>query len=559
MNGAILGLALAVASAGVAYAQQGDEWTVRVRSLLPFARPSLQLPDQICTAIPGDAGSEAPVRLDAAAEQDPPTWVVTLLEQRHRQAVDAGRLSLATTHATSKPTGDDQNRTGGSVILRGRASDVARVRTGSELAGCCARPADRSHGVAAAAAGRSAAGHVLGPATLQQELQRTPPLWTARARTRSGGAVRLADERGIGILRDLDSEVAEQAKLLDPKIDVAFAGVRATFVVDALPPEELVLRGSWLLSEPVALHEQEVCDRSLTVDLPEHKTAWISFAGRVASGGALVVAGRGGGVGPDGFLLVLGARYLAPSAPDPAPDLLVRPVGALLAAAAPVQMPRSWPRPGEEIPHFVRVDRDGGLANDDLVPLLNVRPPADVLLEGTTLVVHGDALACRQCDALLQQLAGELRAATLQTRALANDAAGLELVQPVFADRAAGAFVGRERAVVKDQEVEIAAKMQAPNPVIGVAYSGLWLGATAARSGDGWHMAGVWSLGAHDEPRERRHVDRVPMVVQLVDYRLTTLPWDAAMAPNVEHALGGGPAWTKDGPATRVSVKLVVP
>ena len=559
MNGAILGLALAVASAGVAYAQQGDEWTVRVRSLLPFARPSLQLPDQICTAIPGDAGSEAPVRLDAAAEQDPPTWVVTLLEQRHRQAVDAGRLSLATTHATSKPTGDDQNRTGGSVILRGRASDVAACeRDLSSLAAALGRPIEVTAWRLPLPDGPLPATS-WDPATLQQELQRTPPLWTARARTRSGGAVRLADERGIGILRDLDSEVAEQAKLLDPKIDVAFAGVRATFVVDALPPEELVLRGSWLLSEPVALHEQEVCDRSLTVDLPEHKTAWISFAGRVASGGALVVAGRGGGVGPDGFLLVLGARYLAPSAPDPAPDLLVRPVGALLAAAAPVQMPRSWPRPGEETPHFVRVDRDGGLANDDLVPLLNVRPPAEVLLEGTTLVVHGDALACRQCDALLQQLAGELRAATLQTRALANDAAGLELVQPVFADRAAGAFVGRERAVVKDQEVEIAAKMQAPNPVIGVAYSGLWLGATAARSGEGWHMTGVWSLGAHDEPRERRHVDRVPMVVQLVDYRLTTLPWDAAMAPNVEHALGGGPAWTKDGPATRVSVKLVVP
>ena len=49
------------------------------------------------------------------------------------------------------------------------------------------------------------------------------------------------------------------------------------------------------------------------------------------------------------------------------------------------------------------------------------------------------------------------------------------------------------------------------------------------------------------------------MVMQLVDYRLTTLPWDAAMAVNVEHALGDGPAWTKGGAATRVTVKLAVP
>jgi hypothetical protein len=222
-------------------------------------------------------------------------------------------------------------------------------------------------------------------------------------------------------------------------------------------------------------------------------------------------------------------------------------------------MPRSWLRPGEDTPFFVRVDRDGGLANNDLMPLLNVQPPAEALLEDKTLVVYGDPGACRQCDALLQQLAGELRGATLHTRAIADGAAPLELVQPVFADRAAGAFVGRERAVVKDHEVEIAAKAQASNPVIGVAFSGLWLGATAARSGDGWHMSGVWSLAAHGEPRERQHADRAPMVMQLVDYRLTTLPWDAAMPPNVEHALGDGPAWTKDGPATRVAVKLVVP
>ena len=556
MNGAILGLALAVATAGGAYAQQGDEWTVRVRSLLPFARPSLQLADQICTAIPGEAVSDAPVRLDAAVEQKPPIWVVTLLEHRHRTAVDAGRLSLVLTHAT-KP-GDDENRDGASVVLRGRASDVAACeRDLSSVAAALGRPIEVTAWRLPLPDGPLPATS-WDPAALQQALQRTPPLWTARGRTRSGGALRLADERGIGILRDLDTEIAEQAKLHDPKIDVVFAGVRATLVVDALPPEELVLRGSWLLSEPVAMHEQEVCERTLTVDLPEHKTAWISFAGRVASGGALVVAGRGGGVGPDGFVLVLGARYLAPAAPEPAPDLLVRPVGALLGAATPVQVPRSWPRPGEEATYFLRVDRDGGLATDDLLPLLNVQPPAEAWLEDKTLVVHGDPGACRQCEALLQQLAGGLRAATLHTRAVTNTEA-LELVQPVLADRAAGAFVGRERAVVKDQEVEIAAKAQASNPVVGVAYSGLWLGATAARSGDGWHVNGVWSLAAHQEPRERQHADRVPMVLQLVDYRLTTLPWDAAMAANVEHALGDGPAWAKGGAATRVTVKLVVP
>jgi hypothetical protein len=558
MTPSILGAALALASAATAYAQQGDEWTVRVRSLLPFAVPSLQLPDAIWTALPGEAVSDAPARLDAAADQPAPSWVAELLERRHRTAVEAGRLTL-TTLSDGGSDEERPRRTGASLVLRGRATDVgACERDLDAIAGALGRPIEVTAWRLPLPDGPLPPA-VWDAAAVQQAVQRTPPAWTARGRTRSGGALRLAAERGIGILRDLDVEVAERAKLYDPKVDLALAGVRATATVDALPGEELVLRGSWFLSEQIALHEQDVGERSATVDCPEHRTAWVSFGGRITSGGALCVAGRGAGVGPEGFVLVLGARYLAPAAPEPAMDLLVRPVGALLAAPHVPQLTRAWPRPGEDMPSFGFPGRDAGLSADSLVAVLGVQSPGEASMEGNILIVGGDPAACRQCDALLRQLAGELRQAALLTRGVADGGAPLELMQPVLADQAAGAFVGRERSVVRDQEVEIASTAQAANPVIGVANSGLWLHAVAARNGANWHVAGTWSLAAHDEPRVREHDDRVRMVMQLVDYRTTTLPWDAAMAPNVEHALGDGPAWTKDGPATRVTVKLIVP
>ncbi len=547
MNRTILGLALAVASAGGAYAQQGDEWTVRVRSLAALTPPSLQLPHAVHSAIPGESSPETPAALDARGEARASTWVVGWLSQRHRTAIDAGRLHVDTVHD------------GAGVLLRGRATDVAASEADLDaLAAVVGRPIEVTAWRLPLDDGPLPPAS-LAPAELQQVLQRSPPLWPARGRTRPGGALRLANERGIGYLRDLDTEVAEAAKVFDPKVDVALAGVRATVVVDALSGDELALRGSWLLSEPQAMPEHDVGGRALSVDQPDHRTAWVTFAGRIGSGGALVVAGRGGPVGPAGFALVLAARYLAPVAGDPAPDLLVRSIGALLPATVAELPRRGWRVPGDDSPQFVRTQRDGALTGAELMAAIATPETNELGVEGTTLIVQGSPASCRQSEMLLQQLVAQLRPAALHTRAAADGEVALELVQPVFADRAAGAFVGRERAVVRDFEVEIASRANAPNPVVGVAASGLWLGATAARNGSGWHVTGTWSLAAHDEPRVRTHADREHMVMQLVDYRTTTLPWDAAMTPNQDHALGDGPAWTKAGPATRVTVRLIAP
>ena len=546
----LLGVVVAFVGGATGVAQQG-EMTVRLRSLAPFVTPWLQVPGETYTAMPGDAAIDMPQGLDTMSEPNAPDWLVELLRQRHHEAIDAGRLAILNTNAAG-----DEGVAICELVLRGRAADVeACDRELDAIAAAMGRPIEIT-------AFRLPLGEGVLPATtwdaatVQKALKDRPPLWTAHGRTRSGGALRLAQERGIGILRDLDTEVAGGTHISDPKVDTAFAGLRATLVVDAMPGDELVLRGSWLLSEPIALHEQSAGDCGL-IDLPDHRNAWVTFAGRVPSGGALVVAGRGGPVGPEGFLLVLGARFLAPPPTDVAPDLLVRPIGALLAGRA--VWPRlGYPVPGDDSPSFGIAPCNGGLSANGLIDVLAM-PPGAVELAGSVLVLHGDAEASARADALLRALFANLTPATLRSRITAEGGSPLELVQPLLAGRSAAAFVGRERSVIRDQEVEISGSISGSNPVVGIVRSGLWLGAIASRGGAGWHMTGSWSIAAYDEPRVREHSEKPRMILHLVDYRTTTLPWDAPMPLHHEHQLGDGPAWRAGGVATRVSVQLAAP
>lgn len=534
-----------VAAVAATSAQQGEQATVRLRSLAPFAVPSQQRAVPLLSAMPGSDGDNSQ-RLDAAGEPSSTAWVVQLLNERCRAALETGRFSIA--------------QAGNRLVLRGRAGDVAACdRELDAIAAAVGRPIEVTVWRLPLADGPLPA-TVWDAPTLQRMLQHTVPLWSARGRTRSGGALRLGQERGIGCLRDIDVEMTDATRITDPKIGLAFAGARASLVVQALPGDELLLTGTWLLSEPVALREQSLGEGQSTVDLPEHRTATVSFAGRIGSGGALVVAGRGGPVGPDGFALVVGARYLAPPAAGIAQDLVVWPVGALLAGDLAWRPQLAWRmQPGDDGPTFERFDQDGGLTGDDLLSLLAAEPPTTALLDGGVLVLQGDVEGCRRGEARLRELFAGLRTVALRASVVGDGVPALEIVQPGLADRMASAFVGRERAVVRDFEVEVANQVRAGNPVIDCTYSGLWLHATIVPVANGWHTAGLWTVAAYDEPRQRLHDETPPMRLQLVDYRATATPWDASMAVDQDQVLGDGPAWTVGGAATRITVRLSMP
>lgn len=569
MLGTALRVAVMLASvAATSSAQQREsngapeDPIVRTRSLAPLAPPHAQLSAPRASAMPRHGENAATPALDTRRDAEAPDWVVEVLQQRHRSALDDGSLRLELGGAASTDDGRVRATVQSTLVFAGERQRVdAAVRDFDALLAIVGRPIEVSVHRLPLADGALPACQ-WDPATTSKQLQTTPPLWTSRAHTRSGAELRLGDQELRGVVADLDVEVAERATIFDPKVDAAFAGVLADLTVHALPGEGLQLRGSWLLSEPVASLAMPIGTDRPSVDLPEHRTAFASFAGTILSGGALVVSGRGGPLGPAGFALVVSARYLAPPAADAGPDLLVRPVGAFLAgSSAPQLRGLAWRLPGVDLPQFAQHDADGGLNPTELLRLLHGQQPGSVELFDGILVARGDVATNPRCNRLLAQLAADMATARLASR-VATDAAGaagadaMELAQPVLGGHSAAAFVGRERMLIRDFEVEIAARAAASNPVLDTARSGLWLCVLPIANGPTWHVAGSWSLARHGAPRQHAHDEAQPVVLHQTDVRTTTLPWQAPMPLDQDHVLGNGPAWADNGPPTTLHVRL---
>jgi hypothetical protein len=539
--------------AGCLLPAQDDARVVALRSLQPYTVPHVQSGDCAATALPGEAGLDFPLRLEAAPETPPPTWVVAWLERRHARAIDAGTIELRLVRSR-----DHEMPT---LAMAGSADAVAACQRDLDaLAAVTARPILVEAWALPLGDGELPPTH-WATADVERQLRERPPTWTGRATTRSGGGVRLAQERWIGHVRDVDVEVAQDQRISDPKVDLAFAGLRLGLVVHALPDEELLLDGQWLHSEPVALHEQSSGPMQPTIDLPEHRTAAVSFSGRIRSGEALAVSGRGGNEGPAAFLLVVRARHGAPPAP-PLPDgELVVPVSALTQRRSQGQLGGACQRPGDDGPAFPEFPGPdpGYITGNQLEGLLTTgtigdHPPT---VAGDVLCFTGTSAECANLAATLRALQQDLlQQAELRHEVRGPGGTALELALPVLHGRTAAAFVGRERAIVRDHETEIASGAAMTNPVVGAVRSGLWTHVQLRCDTAGWRTEGCWSLAAQAPLRSREHASEPPATMQLPTASLAVFPWDGPFPAGAEQDLGEGPAWTPAGPPTRLFVRL---
>lgn len=565
MLGTALRVAVLLASVAATSSAQQREGSgtqtdpiVRTRSLATVAPPHAQRSAPRASAMPSRGDGEPLVPLDTPTDAAAPNWLVELLQQRHRGAIDDGSLRLELGGAATAEDGSQQALPHSTVVFAGERQAVdAAVRDFDAVEQAVGRPIEVSVHRLPLQDGPLPASQ-WDPATTAKLLQATPPLWTSRAHTRSGAELRLGDQELRGVVADLDLEVAERATILDPKVDATFAGLLADVTVHALPGEGLQLRGSWLLSEAVATTATPIGLELASLDLPEHRTAYVSFAGTILSGGALVVSGRGGALGPAGFALVVSARYLAPPTEANGPELMVRPVGAFLSSR-PAPQPRgiAWRLPGSDGVQFADDGGTSGLQPGELLRLLHGKQPGTVELFDGILVARGDVATTPRCNRLLAQLAADMRTARLVSRVGAEaDALGIEVSQPVLGGHGAAAFVGHERMLIGDVEVEIAARAAASNPMPQAARSGLWLAVLPIANGATWHVSGSWSLARHGTPRQHEHREAQTVVLHQTDVRTTTLPWQAPMPLDQEHVLGNGPAWADGGSPTTLRVRL---
>ncbi len=529
---------------------------VAVRSLRDFEAPGVMVGTiGFATALPGESRN-MPRCLGASAQRQPTSWVVDLLAQRHAATLD-GQLDVQL--LSQRPDGGGEAKVSALALRGARGAVESYARDLDAIAAVLHRPIE----VTAFRLPLPAATlppTVFAPDALRPLLDAAPALWTARGHVRSGGGLRLADERWIAHVRDYDVEVAEKSRIDDPKVDAAFAGWRLGLCVHELPGDQLLLDGEFLLSEPAQVTEQATGGTNRpTVDLPDHRTAFLTFAGCVANGGALAVSGRGGGLGPEGFLFVVRARFLAPAAAGLAADLLVRPVSALTQREPRAELPTATFVPGDDGPLLASLGpTDFGCVREGELAALVGHEQAECSVVAGALVAAGTAESCRAVDTALQTLLrDQLRTVELRSAVTAaNGSAALEVAQPALLGRPALAFTGREQATVVDFEVEIANRAQLGNPVVMGQRSGLWSRCRVLPRGEHFAVEGTWFVAAQGPRRDRAFASEPPMALQLGSVRMAAFPWDAPMPPDQAHELGDAPpGLAGDGPA-RLAVRL---
>lgn len=519
---------LCVASfASIMLAQSGEQ-AVAVRSLQPFLPPTLQTANTIVTALASNEGSwqrNATARTGANNDTDA-GWLIALLNARHSKSIDAEELVL---------TVDANTR----LAMRGNKGAVNSCLADLDaIASTLARSIEITAYRLPVPAGDLPPAFMSG-ATLQASIAAEAPLWSARAVTRPGGSVQIGDVQWTSYMRDQDVEVAKKADIADPKVDSLFQGTRMALTVHALPNDELLLHGSWLTSERISLEEFSTGKDQPSIDAPHNKTAYVTFAGRVQNGDGLLVAGKVIEDGGMSFVFAVRARYLTPP-PGRADRLFVFPASAWSHATS-----TAWPlRPVRFVGEDDRgqhpiVDKTPVLGPEKLAAFVGSGGDGAVSMEGHVLVIDGSSAACAKAEARLKQLANaQLHGAELRIQAASSPtAAAAKFVQPVLANMQARAFVGRERALVADYEVEIAENSDASNPIVRNAYEGVWSRVTTHPMGRDWNVMGMWRTARQLPPRLRVQTAKESRLLQLPDYKTSTWPWDGPLQANKAMAL----------------------
>lgn len=211
--------------------------------------------------------------------------------------------------------------------------------------------------------------------------------------------------------------------------------------------------------------------------------------------------------------------------------------------------------------HVARTAARGGdrqrrtAARYDLAALLAGDDQTQVFFDADVATITGAAAAKR-----LALLDGLLTAhgRTTELQHQLGDAAGsiATIAQPTVAGRAAQVFIGHERSVVFDHEVEISNSAAMSNPVVGARRAGLWGCAVVDGDGANQLLTGCWLAVAQAPLTERNHLSDPPATLQLGTAQAATFSWQAPMPFDAVQVLGDGPPWRGKGAAPKLSVQL---
>lgn len=416
--------------------------------------------------------------------------IVALMRRVFGADLEADRLQLSMLEETLVAEGDP-----GTVAEVGRALE--------QLARVVARPITVQAALYERGDG-AAPDPFLSPGQVQ-ELQGGAPLWRATAVVRAGGRVALGNEQWTRYVADVDVEVAQKSTIADPKIDSFFEGVRLLIEPHALAgTEELAVfcwcALGWRRAPPE--RRSAVAGSQPVLDAPNVNLNTARMSGRIADRGGLALTVDGAAEGGSRLVLVVSAHHSEPPAEAPAPLHLI-PISALTTKSfrtAP-RLPRGYP----ELPGHEGYQREGQLApyglvdSDTLLRLVGDAAAGqmtgdEVSQSGSFLVVEGPGSARARVERAVQRLQDRwLRNAEIRARTrlmpvgagpapfgrgsgaeTAGEGRDLHAVAlPALLDREHIVNRGSETTVIRDYDVEIAAKAAASNPIVQEVFTGV--------------------------------------------------------------------------------------
>lgn len=387
---------------------------------------------------------------------------------------------------------------------------------------------------------------VAGAAELADITKDLQPLWRARALTRAGNPVALANERLTPYLADVEVEVASRAQIGDPQIWTLFEGVRLVVQPHVLAgSDDVVLMCQAAVGERRSeLHTLATgVDGLPTLDVPDLDVLFGAFSGRVPDGGALLVSCRSARELGGDFLLVVSARQRR--APVGAAEGVgYFPITALVSPSLRFE-PRVVHPDSDAGSRALGVvfepapSSDVGLARGDMTNLLQdlvgAGERAGSLVDriGGHVVVRDSPEFVRAAGAVIAELEKRsLRTIAVSVSSLREGEHGGEVLQrldlPTLLGRSHAMVCGRETTAVADLDVEIAQRSSISNPVVRRVFAGLVVSSNVYGEAESRAMHAEVAAAAMGE-RQRRPTEGKG--------------GGELWAPEVDHAL-----YTYDGP-----------
>lgn len=439
---------------------------------------------------------------------------LSLLHQLHRDDLDNERLRLDLREDCLHAYGPEQ------VVQR-----VTRhVR---ELSDLVARPIEIEISLWNATDLTDVAG-VLAPADHSRLVAGRQLLWRSPRTTHSNGLTCHDRQRWTRYVRDVDTEVAQNAKIALPITDAFCEGGRVIVAPHALVSgDDLVLHVQFAFGAQRGAMRTVPCGlpNAPELDLPTLATMFGTFSGRIQNGGALALLATGHEAGGERLLLTVRATCPTPPQVGQLTDLAIFPISSLTSGALQLQcsLPSPYPLLDDEQASLAQVSDAqstyAGLDTDALRELLFAAlgglADADgfsLHAAGGFLFVRGERAALTTVGETLRGLEQRLlRTASVRHEGTLQDAAG---AQGVLHELSAPTLFGRqlflarllETSFVRDLRAEIAQESSTLNPQVDIAQSGTWLRMQMIESPAGT-MADMMAQTAHVHALPARNVN----------------------------------------------------